>query len=192
MRDIEKDSIVATRTTTTNLNGSQKLQISPEEIFSKIDELQQGFQPEPGLLRRLMSPTARDEQAAIAEARVSAICARKDLIDGLRSCIMIYIDAHAADLRVRRSTFVAQTMAVQIDLLEELVERLYAHRFEVCSEHCRRLDQIPGLTAEQLAELKRKAYQRAEDSVDQSAERIRRVLDDIREQVSRIVAEIAA
>jgi len=165
---------------------------TPEEIFQRIEEVRKSFDPEPTLFEQIISPGARAQAAAIRQAMVSAVHARRDVIEGLRRCIKTFIDAHHGDLKVRGAAFVTETLVTQFNSLHRVMEDSHVHLFHVYSEQCEKYDGIPNLSEGDKARLKDEARSRAWGTMKSNEERFSRILDDIREQVSRAVVEIGS
>ena len=167
-------------------------QFSPDEIFRRIDLVRQSFEPEPGLLAQLLSPSERKHAAALADAKVAAVHARQELIEGLAGCIKTYVDAHRGDLKVRGDAFVLETFAKLTRGLTAIVEQAYLNFLEVYSSSVNRIDLMSNLTEDMKREQKEQAYRRAQDGMRTSQARFERALDELGEQVERVLREIGS
>src|SRR5262245_6253362 len=112
----------------------QPKKFDPDEIFQRIDQIRQSFEPEPGLLAQLISPSERGHAAAMATAKVSAVRARQALSDGLAECIRTYVSVHRADLQVRGDAFVLDTFAHLVRSLNVIIEDAYMGFLETFSD----------------------------------------------------------
>lgn len=169
-----------------------KKTFNPEEIFHRIEQVRQGFEPEPGFLEQLFSPSQRRKALAISEAQISAIQARKHLIDGLGECIKTYIDAHRGDLKIRGDAFILETFARLLRELTVIVEQAYVNFYEVYSTSAAKIDSIPRLTDQMKQEVKTEAWHRAVQGVAASKARFDTALDELSTQVESVIREIGA
>lgn len=176
----------------TNLPAqTQQMTFTVEELLTKIDQVKQtGFGPEPGFLDIIISPGSRDLKRTIEEAKASAIRARKELIDGLASCIVVYIDTHKADLKVRGSAFVTTTFVGLTGKLNSIVESVITGFFETYSRTVEDYERIPNLTDEVKQELRQNALERARRITELSQTSFFEILDNLKGQVIKLSNEI--
>jgi len=179
-------------TTKSNLPPqTQQMTFTVEELLAKIDQVKQaGFGQEPGFFEIILSSGARDRLRAIEEAKASAIQARKELITGLSSCIVVYIDTHKADLKVRGSAFVTTTFTKLTGQLNTIVESVITSFFETYSKTVDDYERIPNLTDAMRQELCRLALDRAMRITELSQSSFFDILNNLKEQVIKLSNEI--
>lgn len=173
-------------------SDGQPTKFSPDEIFRRIDQVRQSFEPEPGLLAQLISPSERRYAEALGNAKTAAIRARQELIEGLGNCIATYIQVHRGDLKVRGDAFVLATFAKLTRSLTAIIEESYLGFFETYSASVTKIDGLSNLTAEMKRQLKEEAWQRALDGMRAARSRVERLLDEFGEQVERVLGEIGS
>jgi hypothetical protein len=178
--------------TTQNIQSTSSHQLkkfTPDEIFEKIDQLRSGFEPAPSFIEQLLSAGTRDYARAIEEAKISAIKARKDLIDGLRECIRIYVDAHAGDLKVRAIDFVTETFDKIMLHLASVNDKVISGYYDVFLEF---VDDIKkkNLPLDMQQTAIESAEKRLKMRVDKSVVSIMKILDNLTEEVIRFSHEI--
>lgn len=170
---------------------TQQMSFTVEELLTKIDQVKHaGFGPEPGFFEIILSPGARDLKRTIEEAKASAIRARKELIDGLSSCIVVYVDTHKADLKVRGSAFVTTTFVNLTGKLNTIVESVITSFFETYAKTIADYERIPNLTDAIRQELRQKALDRARRISDLSESSFFDILNNLKEQVIKLSNEI--
>lgn len=170
---------------------TQQMTFTVEELLTKIDHVKQaGFGPEPGFFEIIFSPGSRDLKRTIEEAKASAIRARKELIDGLSSCIVVYIDTYKADLKIRGSAFVTTTFVNLTGKLNAIVESVIASFFETYAKTFEDYERIPNLTDALRQELRQKALDRAMKITELSQSSFFEILNNLKDQVISLSAEI--
>jgi hypothetical protein len=170
---------------------TQQMTFTVEELLTKIDQVKQaGFGPEPSVIEMILSSGARDLKRTIEEAKASAIRARKELIDGLASCIVVYIDTHKSDLKIRGSAFVTTTFTTLIGKLNAIVESVIIGFFETYSKTIEDYERIPNLSDAVRQHLKEKALDRAMKITDLSQSSFFDILHNLKEQVIKLSNEI--
>lgn len=179
-------------TTKSNLPAqTEQMTFTVEELLTKIDQVKSaGFGPEPALFDLMTSSGARELKRTIEDAKASAIRARRELIDGLASCIVIYIDTHKADLKVRGSAFVTTTFVTLTSKLNAIVEAVITSFFETYSKTIEDYERIPNLTDAIRQELRQKALDRAMKISDLSESSFFDILNNLKEQVIKLSNEI--
>jgi hypothetical protein len=179
-------------TTRSNLPPqTQPMTFTVEELLTKIDQVKHsGFGPEPGFFDIILSPGARDLKRTIEEAKASAIRARKELIDGFASCIVVYVDTHKSDLKVRGSAFVTTTFTTLTSKLNAIVESVITSFFETYSKTVEDYERIPNLTDALRQELRQKALDRAMRIAELSQSSFFDILNNLKEQVIKLSNEI--
>ena len=179
-------------TTKSNLPAqTEQMTFTVEELLTKIDQVKSaGFGPEPALFDLITSSGARELKRTIEEAKASAIRARKELIDGLSSCIVVYVDTHKADLKVRGSAFVTTTFVTLTSKLNAVVEAVITSFFETYSKTIEDYERIPNLTDAIRQELCQKALDRAMKIPDLSESSFFDILNNLKEQVIKLSNEI--
>lgn len=169
----------------------QQMTFTVDELLTKIDQIKNvGFGHEPGFFEGLFSPGARDLKRTIEEAKASAVRARKELIDGLASCIVVYIDTHKADLKIRGAAFVTTTFATLTGKLNQIVESVTTSFFETYSRVVDDYERIPNLTESVRQELCRRALGRAMAIADLNTESFFEILTNLKDQVIKLSNEI--
>jgi hypothetical protein len=169
----------------------QQMTFTVDELLTKIDQIKNvGFGHEPGFFEGLFSPGARDLKRIIEEAKASAVLARKELIDGLSSCIVVYIDTHKADLKIRGAAFVTTTFATLTGKLNQIVESVTTSFFETYSKMVDDYERIPNLTETVRQELCRRALGRAMAIADLNSESFFEILNNLKDQVIKLSNEI--
>ncbi|MDI6745028.1 MAG: hypothetical protein QMD07_06585 [Thermodesulfovibrionales bacterium] len=162
-----------------------------EELLTKIDQVKSaGFGPEPALFEMVVSSGARELKRTIEDAKASAVRARRELIDGLASCIIIYIDTHKADLKVRGSAFVTTTLVTLTGKLNAIVESVITSFFETYSRTVEDYERIPNLTDDVRQELRQNALDRARRIAELSQSSFFDILNNLKEQVIKLSNEI--
>jgi len=180
---------VPTRSAVSTQNKAMTFTV--EELLDKIDKVKNvGFGPEPSLLEMLVSSGARDLKRTIEEAKGSSIRARKELIDGLASCINIYIDTHKSDLKVRGAAFVTTTFATLTGKLNAVMESVITSFFETYSKTISDYERIPNLDDALRGELRRQALERALRIAGMSSNFFFEILDNLKDQVIKLSNEI--
>lgn len=170
---------------------TQQMSFTVEELLTKIDHVKSaGFGPEPALFDLITSSGARELKRTIEDAKASAIRARKELIDGLSSCIVVYIDTHKADLKVRGSAFVTTTFVTLTSKLNAIVEAVIISFFETYAKTIEDYERIPNLTDAIRQELCQKALDRAMRISDLSESSFFDILNNLKEQVIKLSNEI--
>ncbi|MDP3112505.1 MAG: hypothetical protein Q8M71_10430 [Thermodesulfovibrionales bacterium] len=170
---------------------TQQMTFTVEELLTKIDQVKStGFGPEPALFDLITSSGARELKRTIEDAKASAIRARKELIDGLSSCIVVYIDTHKADLKIRGSAFVTTTFVTLTSKLNAIVEAVITSFFETYSKTIEDYERIPNLTDAIRQELCQKALDRAMRISDLSESSFFDILNNLKEQVIKLSNEI--
>jgi hypothetical protein len=164
--------------------------INPDEIFKKIDDLKTGFGIEPSFLEQLFLPGARNYAQEIARAKSAVVHARKELIDGLSGAINIYVDAHAADLKLRTKEFILETFQRIFLTISNTNEDIIIGFFEIYSQFVDRIQPIPNLSAEMVEKAIRRAGERALDREQKSISTLNQSLDALTDQVIKLMAEI--
>ena len=166
--------------------------INPDDIFKRIDKVREGMarELEPSFLSQLVSSDKRRQARVIAEAKESAIRARRELIDGLAGAIKVYVDAHVGDLRVRAHAHVTATFTEMLQSLARAMEATHVSFLDAFSVSVDRIAVIPNLTEEQRASQVRLAWDRVERAQRRGEETFEQILDALREQVVQIVSEI--
>lgn len=179
-------------TTKSNIHGpSNQMTFTVEELLNRIDQVKNaGFGPEPGLVEMLLSPGARDLKRTIEEAKSSAVRARKELIDGLASCIVLYIDTHKADLKVRGSAFVTTTFINLTGKLNSINEAAITGFYETFSKSASDYELIPNLTDAIRQDLRQKALDRAVKISALSESGFFDIINNLREQVIKLSNEL--
>lgn len=176
---------------TSGLNQQTQMAFTPDELLAKIDAVKKvGFGPEPSFFEVLLSPGCRDLKKSIEEAKMSAIRARKELIDGLGGCISIYIDTHRADLKVRGSGFVSKTFVELTCKLNDIVETSITNFYEIYSRQYDDLERIKNLSEPVRQELRAKALERAHRIADLSQSAFFDILEALKMQVIKLSEEI--
>jgi len=170
---------------------SKAMTFTVEELLDKIDKVKNvGFGPEPSLLEMLVSSGARDLKRTIEEAKASSIRARKELIDGLASCINIYIDTHKSDLKIRGSAFVTATFATLTGKMNAIMESVITSFFETYAKTISDYERIPNLDDAIRSELRRQALERAMRIAGMSQNFFFEILDNLKDQVVKLSNEI--
>ncbi len=180
---------VPTRSTVSTQNKAMTFTV--EELLDKIDKVKQvGFGPEPSLLEMLVSSGARDLKRTIEEAKASSIRARKELIDGLASCINIYIDTHKSDLKIRGSAFVTATFATLTGKLNGIMESVITSYYETYSKTVVDYERIANLDETIKRDLRQQALNRAMRISGMSENFFFEILDNLKDQVIKLSNEI--
>lgn len=162
-----------------------------EEVLGRIDHIRQtGFGPEPTFIEGLISSGARDRRQAIEEARISAIKARKDLIDSLSSAIAVYVDTHKADLKVRGAAFVLATFEQLTRDLNSINESVITNYLQVYAQAVDDIEKIPHLTDDMRKQALENAYRRSQTRAARTEQSFYEVLDNLAEQVKKLSNEI--
>jgi len=180
---------VPTRSTVSTQNKAMTFTV--EELLDKIDKVKSvGFGPEPSLLEMLVSSGARDLKRTIEEAKASSIRARKELIDGLASCINIYIDTHKSDLKIRGSAFVTATFATLTGKLNGIMESVITSYYETYSKTVSDYERIANIDDSIRQELRQQALNRAMRVSNMSENFFFEILDNLKDQVIKLSNEI--
>lgn len=170
--------------------ATQPLQkFTPDEIFQQIDKLRSGFEPAPTLVEQLLSAGKRDYARAIEDAKISAIKARKDLINGLGTCVKIYVDAHAGDLKVRAVEFVTETFDRIMLHLESVSDEVIAAYYDLYMDfvdEIKRKKLPPDIEDEAL----KSAFVRLQTRQSRSDASIGKILDNLTNEVIRFSQEV--
>ena len=168
--------------------------MDPAVIFKKIDEVREGMRHElePSLLEKIFSADKRQQAHIIAEAKSSAIKARKELIDGLAGTIQVYVDVHLADLKLRGEAHVMATFAELLKSLNRVNEATIVSFVDTYSVTVDRIRAIPNLTDEHRENQIARARARADRAQDRGEESFDAVLDKLTAQVIRLAEEIGS
>ncbi|MCG2710184.1 MAG: hypothetical protein L6246_07730 [Thermodesulfovibrionales bacterium] len=170
---------------------TQQMSFTVEELLAKIDQVKSaGFGPEPALFDLITSPGARELKRTIEDAKASAVRARRELIDGLASCIVVYVDTHKADLKIRGSAFVTTTLVTLTGKLNAIVESVITSFFETYSRTVEDYERIPNLTDDVRQELRQNALDRARRIAELSQSSFFDILNNLKEQVIKLSNEI--
>ena len=178
--------------TTASSSPTMPPKMDPAAIFKKIDEVREGMRHElePSLLSRLFSADKRRQAHIIAEAKSSAINARKEIIDGLAGTIGVYVDVHLADLKLRGEAHVMATFAELLKSLHRIDEATIVSFMETYSVSVDRIRAIPNLPDEQREDQVDRAMARALRAQDRGDDSFEAVLDALKSQVVRLAEEI--
>lgn len=170
-------------------SSHQLKKFTPDEIFQKIDQLRSGFEPAPSVLEQLLSAGKRDYARAIEEAKISAIKARKDLINELGRCVRLYATAHAGDLKVRGSGFVTETFARMMLHLESVNDEVISGFYDLYKKFVADIitkDLPPEIEKEAISD----AVDRLRTRSKRSKESMGIILDNLRNEIERFNQEI--
>lgn len=170
--------------------ATQPLQkFTPDEIFQKIDQLRSGFEAPPTLVEQFLSAGKRDYARAIEEAKISAIKTRKALIDGLGTCVKIYVDAHAGDLKVRAIEFVTETFDRIMLHLEGVSDEVISGYYDL---YLKFTDEIKrkNLPHDIEDEALKRAIARLRTRERRNDESIGKILDNLTNEVIRFSQEV--
>ena len=170
-------------------SSHQLKKFTPDEKFQKIDQLRSGFESAPSLLEQFLSAGKRDYARAIEDAKISAIKARKDLIDGLGKCVKVYVDAHAGDLKVRAIDFVTETFDKIMLHLASVNDKVISGYYDVFLEFVEDIKKKNLPQDMQLAAIE-SAKNRLKMREDKSAESIVKILDNLTQEVIKFSSEI--
>lgn len=163
---------------------------APDEIFRRIDSIRQSFGPEPSFVEQLISRGARQEAAALHEANAAAVKAKTEMINGLGECIAVYIDAHKGDLTVRAHSFILHTFTGLYRSLTAVIEDTHVAFLDNYSRSVDRIQGVPHLTEEMQREHIERSYKRAMAGMDDSETRFGELLDQLSDEVRRVMKEI--
>lgn len=170
---------------------NQPMTFSVDELLAKIDQVKnQGYGPEPAFIERLVSPSARELGRAIDEAKTSSIRVRTELIQGLGSCLAVFVDCHKADLKVRGSSFVAATFSKLIGNLNAISESTITSFFDTYSQAVDQYRLIPNLSESMREALSKKAWDRALRIAEVNENAFYDIVCNLRDQVIKLSNEI--
>ena len=187
--NLRESAGVETTQSIQSASNHQLKKFTPDEIFEKIDQLRSGFEPAPALLDQFLSAGKRDYARAIEEAKISAIKTRKALIDGLGTCVKIYVDAHAGDLKVRAVEFVTETFDRITLHLESVSDEVISGYYDL---YMKFVDEIKRkkLPHELEEEALKSAIARLRTREKRSSESIGKIFNNLTNEIIRFSQEV--
>ena len=163
---------------------------TPEEIFERIEQLRESLPAEPTVLEQWFSAGKRDLAKQISQTQVETLAARRELIRGLTTCVSVYVDAHRSDLRVRSSGYITATFVKLTGSLYEVNEQVMISFLDSYSSFVQQIDGNSNLDESQKRDLIANAYRRAIARINTQESSFNDILDQIRTEVNRMIAEL--
>lgn len=191
---IENSLELITNKTTINLQSSSSVhhlkRLSPDEIFMIIDQLNAGLEPPPPVIEQWFSAGKRDYARIIEEAKIEAVKARKNMIEGLSEHINVYIEAHKSELKIRAEELVTETFDRILLHLAQINDMVISGFYDVYLEFVDNIMRKTNLPHDMLQTAIANAAERLKIRSEQSQKSIYKITENLREEIIRFNSEI--
>lgn len=163
-------------------------QVTPEEIYKKIDRIRGEMQEiPPGLLQRLVDPNARKRANAIEEARLECIQSRSALIRGMRQVIDAYIQTHVEDIKARQKSYLLPRINNLIIQLASETELSIVQMLRIAKDSADQINSIAGLPAHLRESQIEATYKRAVSKQDVLGVQQLRIIEDLANHLGQVM-----